>query len=105
MPFVPMSQPALLRSNYALLGFDLLQAIETYGEYVEVAAGTALVREGQFVKVVPLVLHGTVKVVNRVMKRPEQEGKIKQADGKTAILYIGDSSHQFEAYKAATFTL
>ncbi len=60
-----MSQPALLRSTYALLGVDLLQAIETHGQYVEVAAGTTLVREGQFVKVVPLVLHGTVKVFTK----------------------------------------
>jgi hypothetical protein len=82
-----------------------MQAIETQPVYVEVAAGTALVREVQYVKVVPLELHGSVNVVTRVMKRMEQEGKIKQADGKTAILYIGDSSHQFEAYKAATFTL
>lgn len=60
-----MSQPALLRSTYALLGLDLLQAIETLGQYVEVEAGTTLVREGQFVKVVPLVLHGTVKVFTK----------------------------------------
>lgn len=60
-----MSQPALLRSNYALLGEDLLQAIETHGQYMDVPAGTTLVREGQFVKVVPLVLHGTVKVFTK----------------------------------------
>lgn len=60
-----MSAPALLRSTYALLGPELLQAIEQSGQYLEVPAGTTLVREGQFVKVVPLVLYGTVKVFTK----------------------------------------
>lgn len=33
-----MSQPALLRSTYALLGEDVLQAIETHGQYMDVPA-------------------------------------------------------------------
>ncbi|MCU0394949.1 MAG: Crp/Fnr family transcriptional regulator [Chitinophagaceae bacterium] len=64
-----MDLTSLLRRHYALLGDDLVQAIETHGTHFEANAGTTLLREGQYVKVVPLVLQGTVKVFSRTEEK------------------------------------
>lgn len=41
---------------------ELLSAIATHSQTLEVTAGTTVVREGQYIKAIPIVLKGLVKV-------------------------------------------
>lgn len=51
-----------LKQQFNYLGKELLDKIFEVSEIIEVAAGTELVREGQYVKYVPVVISGLVKV-------------------------------------------
>lgn len=51
-----------LRSRFNYLGNDLLDKILEVSEMMKVPAGTELIREGQYVKYVPIVISGLVKV-------------------------------------------
>lgn len=42
---------------------ELLHEIAKYSDIMEIPAGTTIIREGQYVKVIPIVLKGLVKVV------------------------------------------
>ncbi|MBL7749788.1 MAG: Crp/Fnr family transcriptional regulator [Chitinophagaceae bacterium] len=44
------------------LGADLLSALEEHADIREVPANTVLLRDGQYVKVIPIVLKGLIKV-------------------------------------------
>ena len=44
---------------------DLLQEIRTSGQLVEIEAGTEILRIGQYVKVIPIVIRGLVKVYSQ----------------------------------------
>ena len=54
-----------LRIKFNFLGKELLDEILSVSEIVKFESGTVLVQEGQFVKVIPIVLKGLVKVFTR----------------------------------------
>lgn len=58
-----MPDLALLKSRFHFLGNDLLSKIFEVSEIITVAEHTELVREGQYVKYIPIVLSGLVKVM------------------------------------------
>lgn len=49
-------------TKFAFLGHELLNEIQQFSTVQEFASNTELVREGQYIKVVPMVLSGLVKV-------------------------------------------
>lgn len=51
-----------LKNKFNYLGNDLLDKILEVSELIKVPAGTELIREGQYVKYVPIVISGLVKV-------------------------------------------
>ena len=51
-----------LKDRIKFLGADLVSALEEYCEIREFPANTVLLRDGQYVKVIPLVLKGLIKV-------------------------------------------
>lgn len=52
-----------LKSKFHFLGNDLLSKILEVSEIINVSPQTELVREGQYVKYIPIVISGLVKVV------------------------------------------
>lgn len=52
-------------SKFGYLGKDLVNAMMAVSEVRDFEAGTELVREGQYVKYIPIVLKGLVKVFTR----------------------------------------
>jgi CRP/FNR family transcriptional regulator, anaerobic regulatory protein len=56
----------ILKKYLPFLEDELLQEIADYGQWVELGTGTQLLREGQYVKVVPIVITGLVKVFTQV---------------------------------------
>lgn len=46
-------------------GAELTEAMASHGQLMEVPANTELVREGQYIKVIPIVLKGAIKVFAR----------------------------------------
>lgn len=57
------------RRQYAWLGPELLAEIEQTGSIQHIPAQTELLREGQYVKVIPIVLDGLIKVLTRSEER------------------------------------
>jgi CRP/FNR family transcriptional regulator len=49
-------------TKFAFLGHELLNEIQQFSTIQEFPSNTELVREGQYIKVVPMVLNGLVKV-------------------------------------------
>ncbi len=66
---------SILQSRLPYLGESLLQTLAEHGELAEIGPGVQLLREGQYVKVVPIVLDGLVKVYT-------------QAEDKELLLYF-----------------
>jgi CRP/FNR family transcriptional regulator, anaerobic regulatory protein len=60
---------AIVSARFAQLGKELLYEISQRSSIVEVEADTELVREGQYIKVVPLVISGLIKVYTRVEEK------------------------------------
>lgn len=56
---------ASIRKQLALLDPDLVEEIIGKGQVLELEAGQEILREGQYVKVVPIVLEGLIKVYSR----------------------------------------
>lgn len=56
----------ILKKHLPFLEDKLLLEIAEYGQWVELGAGTQLLKEGQYVKVVPIVIAGLVKVFTQV---------------------------------------
>lgn len=48
---------------------ELVDELEQFGEVIRFEANTEILREGQYVKMIPLVLEGTVKVFTRQEER------------------------------------
>lgn len=59
----------LLQQKMPYLGEDLLDAFASEGTLMELQQGVQLLREGQYVKVVPIVLDGLVKVYTQTDSR------------------------------------
>lgn len=55
----------IVRLRFNFLGKELLDEMLSVSEIVNFESGTELVQEGQFVKVIPIVLKGLVKVFTR----------------------------------------
>jgi CRP/FNR family transcriptional regulator, anaerobic regulatory protein len=54
-----------LRQKFAFLGPDLLDEVLTHSKFQEIPKDTEVLREGQFIKVIPLVIEGAIKVFTR----------------------------------------
>ena len=52
-----------LRRTFRLSNAELLQAIAQHGKYLSFPAGTIILNSGSYIKVLPLVLSGIVKVI------------------------------------------
>lgn len=52
-----------LKSSFRGLHSDLLEAFASEGTFATYSEGTELLREGQYVKVIPVVISGSVKVL------------------------------------------
>lgn len=59
----------LLRERLPYLGDSLLGTLAEYGDLIDIEPGVQLLREGQYVKVVPIVLDGLVKVYTQAEDR------------------------------------
>lgn len=57
--------PTEIRKKLAIFNVDLVEDILEFSQVTEVPAKTELLREGQYIKVVPIVLEGLVKVYTR----------------------------------------
>ncbi|WP_457610229.1 Crp/Fnr family transcriptional regulator [Lutibacter sp.] len=60
-----MSVNKLIKSKLSFLGSSLLNDIVASSSQLNFEKGTELLREGQFVKVIPIVLTGLIKVFSR----------------------------------------
>ena len=54
-----------IHQSLPFLGKELLAKIEDSATIKDISAGTEILREGQFVKVIPIVLNGLLKVFSR----------------------------------------
>jgi CRP/FNR family transcriptional regulator len=59
----------ILQERLPYLGDSLLQTLAEHGTLTEIDPGVQLLREGQYVKVVPIVLDGLVKVYTQAEDR------------------------------------
>ena len=60
-----MAQIKNIEKSLSHLNSDLLSAMMEQGELKEILAGTEILREGQYVKVIPIVIKGLIKVLTR----------------------------------------
>jgi CRP/FNR family transcriptional regulator len=54
-----------IKQTFGHLGLPLVEEISAYGTIQEIPEGTEILREGQYIKVIPLVLKGAIKVFTR----------------------------------------
>jgi CRP/FNR family transcriptional regulator, anaerobic regulatory protein len=59
----------IIRSHIPFLEDALLMKIAKEGEWIELDSGTQILREGQYVKVIPIVMKGLVKVFTQAENR------------------------------------
>ena len=71
--------PDRYKSKLEFLGPELVGEMEEKGSFLEVPEGQVILREGQYVNVVPFVLEGLIKVYIRDEKR------------ELLLYYIGES--------------
>jgi len=60
--FCVVMLPEKIRNQLSFLGEELIREIETESKLLEIPNGTELLHEGQYVKVIPLVLDGLIRV-------------------------------------------
>lgn len=60
-----MNDTEIIRRKFSHLGSSTIDRILEIGTIMEIPAGTEILREGQYVKVVPLVVEGLIKVFTR----------------------------------------
>ena len=91
----------LLNRSFPFLPPELLAEFARYGEEVEVAKGSILMRQGQYVKVIPVVLEGLVRVSTLTENRELLLYFIKPSESCvmsfSAILHNNASKIQAEA--------
>lgn len=54
-----------IREHLSFFSEELIEELEKYGSLVELDEGTEVLREGQYVKMIPIVLKGAIKVFTR----------------------------------------
>ena len=59
----------LLRQKFAFLGPDLIDEVLEHSQIQEIPKDTEILREGQYIKVVPLVIDGAIKVFTRFKEK------------------------------------
>jgi CRP/FNR family transcriptional regulator len=64
-----MPELDLLRQKFAFLGPDLLDEILEHSQLQEIPKDTEILREGQYIKVIPLVIDGAIKVFTRFKEK------------------------------------
>lgn len=72
MPSFALLMPVeldILQKHLAFLEEALLREVASECEWLELGAGTQLLREGQYVKVIPIVMQGLVKVFTQFENR------------------------------------
>ncbi|MCF6359859.1 MAG: Crp/Fnr family transcriptional regulator [Cyclobacteriaceae bacterium] len=60
-----MSDTEIIRNSFSFLGEEALNELLSIGTIQTIPEGTQILREGQFVKVVPLVIEGLIKVYTK----------------------------------------
>lgn len=60
-----MSDIDIIRKSFSFLGEDALNQLIKIGTIQSIPEGTEILREGQYVKVVPLVIEGLIKVYTK----------------------------------------
>lgn len=58
-----------IKEALSLLGAELQEKVYQESKYQEIPSGTEILRQGQYVKVIPLVLKGLIKVYTRYEER------------------------------------
>ena len=64
-----MPELDLLRQKFAFLGPDLIDEVLEHSQIQEIPKDTEILREGQYIKVVPLVIDGAIKVFTRFKEK------------------------------------
>ena len=58
-----------VRQKFAFLGPDRLDEVLEFSKFQEIPKDTEILREGQYIKVIPLVLNGAIKVFTRFKEK------------------------------------
>lgn len=64
-----MPDSELLRQKFAFLGPNLIDEVLEHSTYQEIPKNTEILREGQYIKVIPLVVDGAIKVFTRFKEK------------------------------------
>ena len=62
------SKPGLI-NRFEFLGNDLRREIQKQSELLKISAGSELIKKGDYVKSVPLLLDGVVKIYSRYKEK------------------------------------
>lgn len=61
--------PTIIKQQLSYLGTELLEEIEEHGVIRVIPANSVLVKEGQYIKMIPIVLQGLIKVFTRYQEK------------------------------------
>ena len=64
-----MPELDIIRQKFGFLGPDLLEEVVKHSAYQEIPRDTEILREGQYIKVIPLVIEGAIKVFTRFKEK------------------------------------
>ena len=64
-----MPELEMLRQKFGFLGPDLLDEVLEHSKFQEIPKDTEILREGQYIKVIPLVIDGAIKVFTRFKEK------------------------------------
>ena len=59
----------LIRQKFGFLGAELIDEVIEHSQYQEIPKDTEILREGQYIKVIPLVIDGAIKVFTRFKEK------------------------------------
>ncbi len=64
-----MTDETLIRQKFGFLGTPLLDEVLASSKYAEIPAEREILQEGQYIKVIPLVIEGAIKVFTRFKEK------------------------------------
>ena len=64
-----MPELDILRQKFAFLGPDLIDEVLEHSKFQKIPKDTEILREGQYIKVIPLVIDGAIKVFTRFKEK------------------------------------